>query len=45
MIGEAPVGHRQPRVRDVPPQSPGELDRPTPEDVAVDRKLVICRRC
>src|SRR4029079_10563617 len=45
MIGEAPVGHRQPRVRDVPPQSPGELDRPTPEDVAVDCTAVHCARC
>ena len=44
-IDGAPVGHRQPRVRDVPSQSSGELERLTPEDAAVDRKLVICRGC
>jgi hypothetical protein len=45
LINEAPVGHRQPRARDVPSQSPGELERLTPEDTAIDRKLVICRGC
>ena len=45
MIGGAPVGHRQPRGRDVPSQGPGELERLTPEDAAIDRKLVICRGC
>ena len=45
LINEAPIGHRQPRARDVPPQSPGALERLTPEDAAIDRKLVICRRC
>jgi hypothetical protein len=44
-IDEAPVGHRQPRTRDVPLQSPAEIERLTPEDVAIDRKLVICRGC
>jgi hypothetical protein len=42
---EAPVGHRQPRARDVPLQSPTEIERLTPEDAAIDRKLVICRGC
>ena len=41
----APVGHRQPRARDVPSQSPGDLERLTEEDAAVDRKLIICRGC
>jgi hypothetical protein len=45
MIDEAPVGHRQPRARDVPTQSPGEIERATRDDAAVDRKLVICRGC
>jgi hypothetical protein len=44
-IDEAPVGHRQPRARDVPLQSSGGLERLTPEDAAIDRKLVICRGC
>jgi hypothetical protein len=44
-IGQAPVGHRQPHLRDVPSEIPGELDRLTEEDVAVDRKLNICRGC
>ena len=44
-IGQAPVGHRQPHTRDVPSQSPGELERLTTEDAAIDRKLVICRGC
>ena len=45
LIAEAPIGHRQPRARDVPSQGPGELERLTREDAAVDRKLVICRGC
>lgn len=44
-IGEAPVGHRQPRVRDVPSQQPADLERLTEEDAAIDRKLIICRGC
>jgi hypothetical protein len=45
LTGEAPVGQRQPGARDVPAQSPGEFERLTPEDAAVDRKLTICRGC
>jgi hypothetical protein len=45
LIGVAPVGHRQPHARDVPPQSPSELERLTAEDAAVDRKLIICHGC
>jgi hypothetical protein len=44
-VGEAPVGHRQPHARDVPTQSPGDLEHLTEEDAAVDRKLTICRGC
>ena len=45
LIGGAPVGHRQPRARDVPAQSPSELERLNAEDAAIDRKLIICRGC
>lgn len=45
LIDGAPVGHRQPHVRDVPTQNPGDLERLTEEDAAVDRKLTICRGC
>ena len=45
LVSEAPVGHRQPRVRDVPSQNPGDLEHLTDEDAAVDRKLTICRGC
>jgi hypothetical protein len=45
MSGGAPVGHRQPQTRDVPSQTPGDLERLTDEDAAVDRKLTICRGC
>jgi len=41
----APIGHRQPQARDVPPQNPSDLERLTEEDAAVDRKLIICRGC
>ncbi len=44
LMGRAPVGHRQPRVGDVPSQNPSDLERLTGED-AVDRKLIICRGC
>jgi hypothetical protein len=45
LVSEAPVGHRQPRVRDVPSQNPSDLEHLTEEDAAVDRKLTICRGC
>jgi hypothetical protein len=44
-LSGAPVGHRQPRARDVPSQSPSDLERVTAEDAAIDRKLIICRGC
>jgi hypothetical protein len=44
LIG-APVGHRQPHVRDVPSENPGDLEHIGEEDAAVDRKLNICRGC
>jgi hypothetical protein len=45
LAGDAPIGHRQPRTRDVPSENPNSLEHISPEDAAVDRKLVICRRC
>lgn len=43
----APVGHRQPRASDVPPESGRNgIDRPDPEDAKLDRMLKnICRGC
>ena len=41
----APIGHRQPRVVDIPTSnsaSPSQLDM---LDKALDRKLTICRGC
>ena len=45
MAGGAPIGHRQPHLRDVPSENPDSLGHLSPEDVAVDRKLIICRGC
>jgi hypothetical protein len=45
MSGDAPVGHHQPRARNVSSQNPSDLERLTEEDAAVDRKLIICRGC
>jgi hypothetical protein len=41
---EAPIGHRQPRVGDVP--QGGNIAKPDAEDAALDRKIKsICRGC
>ena len=42
---DAPVGHRQPRAKDVPPGVEQNLGIRSPEDQAIDRKLRICRDC
>ena len=43
-LREAPVGHRQPRTRDVPSEQ--GLNEPTKEDRALDKALKsICRGC
>jgi hypothetical protein len=42
---EAPVGHRQPRARDLPAGPNEAAPIRSPEDVDVDRKLRICRDC
>ena len=43
---QAPVGHRQPRISDVPPitLSPFDLELRR-EDQLIDRKIIICRGC
>lgn len=44
-IGGAPIGHRQPRTSDVLSENSKDIARLSAEDVAVDRKLNICRGC
>ncbi|ABD07655.1 conserved hypothetical protein [Rhodopseudomonas palustris HaA2] len=44
VTGQAPVGHRQPRRTDVPPER--SIDQVDPADAALDRKIKsICRGC
>jgi hypothetical protein len=38
----APIGHRQPTVKDVPPE---DNLQPNPENREIDEKLSICRGC
>ena len=45
LIGNAPVGHRQPRARDIPSENTSDIEYISTEDAAVDRKLNICRGC
>jgi hypothetical protein len=42
---EAPIGHRQPRAKDVPARLEDNLGVRSPEDEAIDRELRICRDC
>jgi hypothetical protein len=44
-VKEAPIGHRQPKAKDVPRGIEENLGARSPEDQAVDRKLRICRDC
>jgi len=44
-VWEAPVGHRQPRARDVPSGVQDNYGVRSLEDEAIDRKLRICRDC
>src|SRR5262249_17799711 len=44
-VWQAPVGHRQPSAKDVPPKVDEDLGIRSPEDEAIDRKLRICRDC
>ena len=44
--GRAPVGHRQPRLIDLPAAELSPFDRALrQEDERIDRKIVICRGC
>jgi hypothetical protein len=45
LIGNAPIGHRQPHVSDIPSESSKDLEHLSTEDTEVDRKLNICRGC
>jgi hypothetical protein len=42
---EAPIGHRQPRAKDLPSSIQENLGTRSLEDEAIDRKLRICRDC
>jgi hypothetical protein len=42
---QAPIGHRQPKAKDVPPGVEQNMGIRSPEDEAIDRKLRICRDC
>ena len=45
--GQAPIGHRQPRLSDTPgatQSSPSDLELRR-LDAEIDRKLIICRGC
>jgi hypothetical protein len=41
----APIGHRQPRIKDVTVGQVGKIDQVDAESAAIDRKLNICRGC
>jgi len=44
--GQAPVGHRQPRISDIPAITLSPLDvELRREDQLIDQKLIICRAC
>jgi hypothetical protein len=45
LIGGAPVGYREPHAEDVPSENSSDLGHIGAADVAVDRKLIICRGC
>ena len=44
-IREAPVGHLQPKAKDLPSGIQDNYGVRSPEDEAIDRKLRICRDC
>jgi hypothetical protein len=44
--GQAPVGHRQPQAKDLPPADMPPADEATRDlDKALAKKLTICRGC
>jgi hypothetical protein len=42
---KAPIGHRQPRLQDLPPNVRRDEGRTTIDERALDEKLKICRQC
>jgi hypothetical protein len=44
-VWQAPIGHRQPSAKDVPPKVEENLGIRSPDDEAIDGKLRICRDC
>ena len=44
-VWQAPIGHRQPSAKDVPPRVEENLGVRSSQDEAIDRKLRICRDC
>jgi hypothetical protein len=46
-VPQAPVGHRQPKLSDLPPESQGAATNTerSERDRELDRKLQICRGC
>jgi hypothetical protein len=44
-IRQAPIGHRQPRAKDVPSWIQENLGKRSLEDEIIDRKPRICRDC
>jgi hypothetical protein len=42
---KAPIGHRQPRPSDLPPNVRRDEDRPATTDKELDERLKICRGC
>jgi hypothetical protein len=42
---KAPIGHRQPRPQDLPPNLRRDEGRTTIEERSLDEKLKICRAC
>ena len=44
-VREAPIGHRQPTAKDLPPEIGQRAPALNPEDRALDEKLRICRGC
>jgi len=44
-VPEAPIGHRQPRAIDLPPEVRDAGAKPTPAQEEFDKRLRICRGC
>ncbi|MGA8004197.1 MAG: hypothetical protein WCA05_21315, partial [Pseudolabrys sp.] len=42
---QAPVGHRQPTTKDLPPDVLQNEQRATPSDKKADKKTTICKGC